>query len=328
MILAGDLGGTKCNLGLFDTDATGFTPVRSQRFDSRSFKSAEEVIQTFLRGEQPKITAAAFAIAGPVVENQVRVTNLPWLVEAGALQRVFHIPHVKLLNDLEATAYALPVLPPSAFATLREGRADSHGNQAMLAAGTGLGEALLIWDGQKRVVSATEGGHCDFTPRNDREIDLLRFLKKRHEIVSVETILSGRGFYELHSFLSPAVKHASFDQSSGQSGADPAPEITRMALAGECPVCVGAAEMWVELYGSEAGNLALKSLARGGVFIAGGIAVKILPMLRAGRFLEAFNHKDKMADLLSAIPITVITDEAAPLWGAAWAASHRSIIEG
>jgi glucokinase len=322
MILAGDLGGTKCNLGLFETDATGFTPVRNQRFDSHSFLSAGDVIQAFLRGEQHNITSAAFATAGPVVKNQVRVTNLPWLVDAAALARAFHIPHVKLLNDLEATAYALPVLPPSAFVTLREGVADPKGNQALLAAGTGLGEALLIWDGQQRVVSATEGGHCDFTPRNDREIELLRLLKQRHEIVCVETILSGRGFYELHSFLGPAVKHASFDPLSDQPGADPAPEITRMALAGECPVCVAAVEMWVELYGSEAGNLALKSLARGGIFIAGGIAVKILPMLRNSRFIDAFNRKDKMEGLLSTIPLSVITDEAAPLWGAARSASH------
>jgi glucokinase len=322
MILAGDLGGTKCNLALFETDATGFTPVRSQRFDSHLFQSAGDVIQAFLRGEEHKIASAAFAIAGPVVENQVQVTNLPWLVDAAVLARAFHIPHVKLLNDLEATAYGLPVLPPSAFVTLREGVADAKGNQALLAAGTGLGEALLIWDGQQRVVSATEGGHCDFTPRNDREIELLRLLKQRHEIVCVETILSGRGFYELHSFLGPAVKHASFDALSDQPGADPAPEITRMALAGECLVCVAAVEMWAELYGSEAGNLALKSLARGGVFIAGGIAVKILPMLRNSRFIDAFNRKDKMEGLLSTIPLSVITDEAAPLWGAAWSASH------
>jgi glucokinase len=238
------------------------------------------------------------------------------------LERTFQIPHVRLLNDLEATACGLRVLPPSAFVSLREGRADAEGNQALLAAGTGLGEALLIWDGTQRVVSATEGGHCDFTPRNNREIELLRFLKQRYEIVCIETILSGRGFYELHSFLSPAVKHASFDRSGDQPGADPAPEITRMALAGECAVCVAAVEMWVELYGSEAGNLALKSLARGGVFVAGGIAVKILPMLRNGRFIEAFNRKDKMEDLLSATPISVVTDEAAPLYGAAWAASR------
>jgi glucokinase len=318
MILAGDLGGTKCNLGLFAPAETGLRLVRSQRFDSHAFPNAEAVIHTFLQGQRHEIAAAAFAIAGPVVGRQVRVTNLPWLVDAGSLERAFHISQVRLLNDLEATGYALRVLPPSAFVVLREGTPDPRGNQALLAAGTGLGEALLIWDGSHHIVSATEGGHCDFTPRNDREIDLLRFLKQRHEIVCVETILAGHGFYELHSFLGPGAKHPSFDQP----GADPAPEITRMALAGECPVCVATVEIWVELYGSEAGNLALKSLARGGVFVAGGIAVKILPMLRRGCFVEAFNRKDKMQSLLSAIPITVLTDESAPLWGAAWAASQ------
>jgi glucokinase len=320
MILAGDLGGTKCNLGLFDPGATGFRPVHSQRFDSHSFPSAEAVIRAFLVGHPEDISAAAFAIAGPVVQSRVRVTNLPWLVDAGVLERALHIPHVRLLNDLEATAYSLRVLSPSAFVSLRGGRAVSNGNQALLAAGTGLGEALLIWDGKQRVVSATEGGHCDFTPRNEREIDLLRFLMPRHEIVCIETILSGRGFYELHSFLGPAVKHESFDQP----GTDPAPEITRMALAAECSVCVEAVEMWVELYGSEAGNLALKSLAYGGVFIAGGIAVKILPMLRQRRFVEAFHRKDKMEALLSTMPISVVTDEAAPLCGAAWTASQAN----
>jgi len=318
MILAGDLGGTKCNLGLFESGADGLRPIRNQRFDSRSFKSGEEVIHAFLEGKHDSITAAAFAIAGPVVDNQVRVTNLPWLVDAGALAGTFHIPHVSLLNDLEATAYSLRVLPATALVSLREGVPGAKGNQALLAAGTGLGEALLIWDGTQRAVSATEGGHCDFTPRNDREINLLRFLKRSHEIVCIETILSGRGFYELHSFLDPTVTHSAFEQPEF----DPAPEITRMALAGECPTCVAAVEMWVELYGSEAGNLALKSLARGGIFIAGGIAVRILPMLRKGRFLDAFNRKDKMEALLSAIPIRVITDETAPLWGAAWAASQ------
>lgn len=320
MILAGDLGGTKCNLGLFEISEAGLHPVHCQRFDSASFSTAEDVIHAFLHGHHGEIAAAALAIAGPVIHNRVRITNLPWLVEARALQQSFCIPHVRLLNDLEATGYALRVLPPSAFVSLREGTADPAGNQALLAAGTGLGEALLIWDGSQRVVSPSEGGHCDFTPRNDREIELLRFLKQRHDIVCIENILSGRGFYELHSFLDASVKHPSFDQP----GADPAPEITRQALAGTCPVCVEAVQMWVELYGSEAGNLALKSLARGGVFIAGGIAVKILPILSQGRFLEAFNRKDKMEDLLSAIPISVLTDEESPLWGAALTAAQSA----
>jgi len=319
MILAGDIGGTKCNLGVFEVREGALLPLRRERLSSQSFPSAEEAFRTFLQAGREKITAAALAIAGPVLRNRVQVTNLPWLVDAVALSKAFGIPHVRLLNDLEGTAYALGILPASDFVTLREGVDDPEGNQALLAAGTGLGEALLIRDGNRLVISATEGGHCDFAPRNDREIDLLCFLKERLGIVAIEAILSGRGFRELHTFLNAGVSHPGFDDPQ----IDAAPEITHNALAGTCPVCVEAVRLWVEVYGSEAGNLALKAMARGGVFIAGGIAVKILPLLQDGRFIEAFNRKEKMEALLSRIPLRVVTNEEAPLWGAAYVASHE-----
>jgi glucokinase len=331
MILAGDIGGTKCNLGVFEIRDGALRPLRRERLPSRSFSSAEEAIRTFLQSGAEKITIAVLAIAGPVVSNRVQVTNLPWVVDAAALSKVLGIPRVRLLNDLEATAYALGILPPSDFVTLREGVNDPQGNRALLAAGTGLGEALIIYDGRGErdregggsfAISATEGGHCDFAPRNDREIDLLRYLKQRLGIVSVEVILSGRGFRELHTFLNPKVSHADFNDPE----IDVAPEITRQALAGTCPVCVEAVRLWVEIYGSEAGNLALKAMARGGVFIAGGIAVKILPLLLEGnRFVETFNAKEKMHDLLSRIPLRVVANEEAPLWGAAHVASRDYI---
>ncbi len=319
MILAGDIGGTKCNMGLFELRDGKLSAVRRDRFSSHSHASLEDVISKFLQGNAQGIQAAAFAIAGPVVHNHVQVTNLPWVVDAAALSQTFSIPHVRLLNDLEGTAYSLRILPASDFVTLREGVADPEGNQGLLAAGTGLGEALLVWDGHQHIASSSEGGHCDLAPRNTREIELLQFLRQRMEIVSVEAILSGRGFRELHTFLNPGLLHPGFDDPS----VDWAPEITRQALAGSCPVCLQAVQFWMEIYGSEAGNLALKILARGGIFVAGGIATKTLPILRDGRFVQAFDRKEKMEKLLSTIPIRVVTNQEAPLLGAAWVASRE-----
>lgn len=320
MILAGDIGGTKCNLGVIEVRDGALLAVRRERLRSQSFSSAKDALRAFLHAGHETITTAVLAIAGPVEGNRVQVTNLPWLVDAAALSKDLGIPHIRLLNDLEATAHALGILPPSDFVILRKGVDDPEGNQALLAAGTGLGEALLIRDENRLAISATEGGHCDFAARNDREIALLRYLKQRLGIVSVEAILSGRGFRELHAFLDRDVTHPGFDDPQ----VDSAPEITCNALAGTCPVCVEAVELWIEIYGSEAGNLALKAMARGGVFIAGGIAVKILPLLRDGRFVEAFNRKEKMEALLSRIPIRVVSNEEAPLWGAAYVASREA----
>ena len=321
MILAGDVGGTKCNLALFEARLGVLRRVAQRRFQSNDYSHFEEIVSEFTRlvsgggpgGERGKITAAGFGVAGPVIDHCVRATNLPWLVDGASLERILEIERVVLLNDLEATAHSLELLRPAEICALNEGTAAPQANKALIAAGTGLGEAILFWDGQRYVVAATEGGHADFAPRTDQEIELLRVLKKRHTHVSFELILSGRGFRSIHEFLDPAVRHASFDAP----GADPAPEITQLALGGSCPVCMQTLDLWTAIYGAEAGNLALKSLARSGVYVAGGIAVKILPKLKDGAFVRAFCEKSKFGILLGQIPISVVLNEEAPLLGAA-----------
>ena len=320
MILDGDIGGTKCNLALFRTDGGTLRPVFQRRFESNKYAEFEKVIQDFLgqaepslRAGQGQITAAGFGVAGAVVHQRVRATNLPWVVDAAGLGQEFQIPHVALLNDLEATGYGLEVLRPDELCTLNPGIPAPQANRALIAAGTGLGEAILFWDGGRHIVAATEGGHCDFAARNDTEIELLRFLKKRHEFADCELILSGRGFRTLHEFLNPSVKHSSFETP----GADPAPEITKMGLASTCKVCVKTLDLFAEVYGAEAGNLALKCLARGGVYVAGGIAVKILEKLKDGSFVRAFCAKANFGILLSQIPIYVVLNTDVPLLGAA-----------
>ncbi len=320
MILAGDVGGTKCNLALFDTRQGTLRRVAHRRFQSKNYPHFEEIVAEFTRqlpesGPEgaEKIVAAGFGVAGPVVEDKVRATNLPWLVDAASLGRLLGVERVVLLNDLQATAYSLAVLRPDELGVLKEATPDPTAAKALIAAGTGLGEAILFWDGNRYVVAPSEGGHADFAPRSDQEIELLRFLKQRHAHVSFELILSGRGFRSIHEFLDPAVKHPSFDNPA----ADPAPEITRAGLEGSCPVCVKTLDLWTALYGAEAGNLALKVLARGGVYVAGGIAVKILAKLKDGTFTRNFCEKSKFGILLSQIPIYVVLNEDAPLLGAA-----------
>ena len=321
MILAGDIGGTKCNLALVEKSGTGYAIALVRRYESAKYAKFEDVIADFLRDAHAeieksaagKIAAAGFGVAGPVVGRAVHVTNLPWAVEAAALETQLNCRRVALLNDLEATGYSLPWLAEVDVSTLNEGTPSPHGARALIAAGTGLGESILHWCGDRYVVAPGEGGHTDFAPRTEKEIELLRYMHKENKCVSWEQVVSGRGFYLLHQFLAPAVRHASF----GQQGADPAQEITELALTGACAVCVEALEMWTELYGAESGNLALKALARNGVFVAGGIAPKILPKMKDGAFLRAFCEKEKFSDLLAKIPVQIVLNQYAPLLGAA-----------
>jgi glucokinase len=313
MILAGDIGGTKCHLALFEEQGGRLRRVERKRFASRDYAHLDDVVREFLRSTGAQVTSAGFGVAGPVVEGRVEVTNLPWVLEASSLAPALGLERVVLLNDLEALGYGLEALEPSDVVVLNQGAPAPGANRALLAAGTGLGEAVLFWDGARYRVSATEGGHSDFAPRDDREIELLRFLRKKHAAVSWEHILSGSGFRRLHEFLDASVRHASFDDPD----ADPAPEITAAALAGGCPVCVETLDLWVSLYGAEAGNLALKTLARGGVYVGGGIAAKIIAKMKDGAFVESFCRKSKFRILLTGIPIYVVVDEDAPLLGAA-----------
>lgn len=319
MILAGDVGGTKSNLGLFDVRQGKLVRVAYKRYISHEYAGLHEVAQDFLRQTGAKITAAAFGIAGPIVNNAVRATNLPWVVDGEEMASFLGLTHVRLLNDLEATAYGIRVMEPADLEVIYPGLPSPQATQVVIAAGTGLGEGILFWNGKEHIPVATEGGHADFSPGSDQQADLWKFLKKRNEFVSSEIILSGRGFQNIHEFLSPYEKHPGFDPTT-----DPAPEITRRALAGECPVCVATLNLWIEIYGSEAGNFALRALARGGIYVAGGIAVKVLPKLKDGRFAAAARHKEKLEDFLSTIPITVVLNQDCPLMGAAFVAARMS----
>jgi len=317
MILAGDVGGTKCNLGVFEPRDGKLVCVTQSHLPSHKYERLEDLVAEFLKQANVKVTAACFGIAGPIVENRVRTSNLPWEISGESLARMLAVPEVRLLNDLEATCYGVLVFGPDQLECIHEGTIGAHATKVVIAAGTGLGQGILFWDGRKYHPSATEGGHADWAPHTDQQIELWKFLKQRNPIVSCEVLLSGRGFPEVHDFLDPSARHPEFDGPD----ADPAPVITKNALEKICPVCVRTLDLWVDIYGSEAGNLAVRNVARGGIYVAGGIAVKILPKLKDGRFAAAVADKEKMKELLSAIPIYVVLNEKAPLIGAAHVAA-------
>jgi glucokinase len=316
MILAGDIGGTKTNLGLFEERQGSLVRTADKRYVSHDHTGLEEIVADFLSVTPAKVTAAAFGIAGPVVDNRVQTGNLPWIIDGRTMAKQLGLDRVRLMNDLEATGHGISVMQPSDLEMIYAGVPAPQAHRAVIAAGTGLGEAILFWDGTKHMPMATEAGHADFAPHTDQQADLWKFVKARGEFASVELILSGRGFRTIHEFLNAAVRHPSFDDPT----ADPAREITQLALAGICPVCVKTLDLWVEIYGSEAGNLAVRCVARGGIYVAGGIAVKILPKLTDGLFAAAAQDKEKMGYFLNQVPIHVVLDEECPLKGAANAA--------
>ena len=321
MILAGDVGGTKCNLALFAEKDGKLEFVFRQRFASKDFSKFELIVKEFTRQAAPhlgneKIEAAGFGVAGPVINNRIHATNLPWVIDADALSSELKVKPIVLLNDLGATGHSLEHLPPEDFIVLNPGHAIPGGTRALLAAGTGLGESILFWDGTRYQVVPSEGGHTDYAPHSAQQIELLRYMSQRYPQVSWELILSGRGFRTLHEFLAPTVKHPVFEDPD----ADPAPFITKSGLDKTCPVCVETLDLWTVIYGAEAGNLALKVLALGGVYVAGGIAVKILPKIQDGTFFTSFKDKWHFTEVLTNIPVSVVLNESAPLIGAAYQA--------
>jgi glucokinase len=321
VILAGDVGGTKCNLALFAEKNGELEFVFRERFASKEFAQFDLIIREFARRAagylgKEKIRAAGFGVAGPVINNRIHATNLPWIVDADTLAREVGVKSVVLVNDLGATGHSLEHLPAEDFCVLNVGAPVPGATRALLAAGTGLGEGILFWEGSRYKVVPSEGGHSDFAPRTDQQIELLKFMRHRYPQVSWELILSGRGFRTLHEFLAPNVKHAIFEDPD----ADPAPFITKSGLDRSCPVCVEALDLWANIYGAEAGNLALKVLALGGVYVAGGIAVKILPKMKDGTFFKSFVDKWHFEKVLANVPVSIVLNESAPLIGAAYEA--------
>ena len=323
MILGGDVGGTKCNLALFDERLGALVMGEDRRFPSRDFPTFEDVVAEFVRSvAEPagiKVTAAGFGVAGPVHKGTVVATNLPWRIEAKSLADLLNLPHVALLNDLEATANGIAALGPKDFETLNKGTEGAHGLQAVIAAGTGLGEAGLYWDGSRHRPFSSEGGHADFAPRNELEDDLLVYLRTRFgSHVSWERILSGPGLRNVYDFLrdtkrgteEPWLKEA-------MEKDDPSAVISRAALDHKSKICVDALDLFVSIYGGEAGNLALKLLSAGGVYVGGGIAPKILPKLRGPVFMENFLAKGRLRPVLEQMPVRVILNDNTALFGAA-----------
>ncbi|MEQ1794940.1 MAG: glucokinase [Nitrospira sp.] len=352
MILAGDIGGTKTNLALYDWPTERVEPVRLETFHSADYKSLEEILEEFLTPPKPptlvddmdgaaseeeeadvealpaepiKIGAACFGVAGPVIENHAQTTNLPWVVDGTAIAKRFDIPRVQLLNDLEATAYGILLLRPDELEVLNPGNPPKKRQAlALIAAGTGLGEAILFWDGQSYRPMPSEGGHTDFAPNNDYEIDLLRYLRSQYLHVSYERILSGPGLNAIYEYVRDTKKNEPTWLAEKIKAGDPAAEIAEAGLKGQADIAKQTLDLFASIYGAEAGNLALKALSLDGVYVAGGMAPKLIKKLQDGMFMKAFINKGRYKRLLSNMPVKVVMNQQTALLGAASVAAALS----
>lgn len=316
VILAGDVGGTKTLLGLFDSQPERPSPLHVTSFATTEFTSLSEVIGAFTAQpdvREERIGAAAFGVAGPVLGSRAELTNVPFTIDALDIAHRFDIPHVRLLNDLEAMAYAVPVLDGDELQVLQPGVAIRGGNMGLIAAGTGLGQSILHNVSGRFIASPTEAGHADWAARSERDIAVLRMLIARHGRAEVEDVVSGKGLPNLHRATHPGSCDAHVDADSPDAPA----AITSAALERRCAGCVEALEIFVDAYGAEAGNLGLRAMATAGLFVGGGIAPKILPALTDGRFMRAFHDKGPMRPLVEKMPVRVILNAEAGLLGAA-----------
>ena len=319
MILAGDLGATKTLLGLFERAEPRPQPIIARGYPTQEFDSFTAILDVFARdvGKRLAIEAAAVGVAGPIVDHHARLTNIPWDVSATQIGNHLHVRGVALLNDLEAMATSVALLEGDEVLPLQRGEPHTSGNAAVIAAGTGLGQAYLHRVNGRLLPVASEAGHADFAARTDREFELVRMLRDLYGRAEVEQVLSGPGLVNIHRLTHAGRSCASVE---GVAPAEQPAAISEAALSQQCGDCCEALEIFVEAYGAEAGNLALRGVATAGVYIGGGIAPKILPALQNGRFIRAFRAKAPMADLVAAIPVSVIVKQDAGLLGAAIAA--------
>ncbi|MCS6291782.1 MAG: glucokinase [Nitrospira sp.] len=352
MILAGDIGGTKTNLALYDWPTERVEPVRLETFHSADYKSLEEILEEFLTPPKPpmllddidapassedesdgevlppepiKLAAACFGVAGPVIENHSQTTNLPWVVDGAAIAKRFDIPRVQLLNDLEATAYGILLLRPDELEVLNPGNPPKKRQAlALIAAGTGLGEAILFWDGKSYRPMPSEGGHADFAPNNDYEIELLRYLRSQFLHVSYERILSGPGLNAIYEYVRDTKKNEPTWLAEKIKAGDPAAEIAEAGLKGQADIAKQTLDLFASIYGAEAGNLALKALSLDGVYVAGGMAPKLIKKLQDGTFMKAFINKGRYKRLLGNMPVKVVMNQQTALLGAASVAAALS----
>lgn len=317
-VLAGDIGGTKTSLAVFEVEGLELRPLAQELYASGDYASLDDILRGFMQSHDGDCGYACFGVAGPVHDQRCVATNLPWRVDARSLASQLGFRRVWLLNDLEANAWGIGALQDDDFYVLDAGTPTASGNASIISAGTGLGEAGLFWDGDRFRPFASEGGHADFAPGSDLEIELLHYLRRRHDHVSWERVVSGMGLVNIFGFLceyrrAQAAPGLDEEMRSG----DAAAAISRAALAGRCPISSEALDLFVHLYGVEAGNHALKIMARGGVFIGGGIAPKILERLKGPGFLRGFRAKGRMEPLMREMPVKVILNDRAALYGPA-----------
>jgi len=322
LILAGDVGGTSTRLAYFEADAAGMVVLAEGRYQSREHSSLIEIVRRFATQHGLVAERACFGIAGPILEGRVRTPNLPWNIESLELAELLGLAQVRLINDLEANTYGIAALKPHDLFTLNAGEVDPGGTIAVVSAGTGLGESLAYWDGSAHRPLPSEAGHADFAARNELEAELLLYLQGKHGRVSYERVVSGPGLLDIYRFLRD--KHY-FQESAAiiaaMNAGDAPAVVTRAALEGSCPMCGKALDIFVAVYGAEAGNAALRFLATGGVYLGGGIAPKIIDKLREAPFMVAFTAKGRLSALVQNTPVHVILNERTALLGAGRAAS-------
>ncbi|MCA1564853.1 MAG: glucokinase [Acidobacteria bacterium] len=325
MILAGDIGGTKTNVAIFEQEKLG-KPLAQRSFPSGKYDSLESIISEFVAEHQPQLTHACFGIAGPVKDGQVKTPNLKWDVNGQALARTLNLERVGLINDLEATAYGIEGLGAAQLHVLNEGQAESGGHRALIAAGTGLGMAGLFHDGRRYRPIASEGGHIDYAPRTAIEHELLNYLRgKIGGRVSYERVLSGPGLFNVYSFLRDHKYGEEPDWLAEEiKSGDNSAAVSQAGLAEKSELAVKALNLFTDIYGAMAGNLALILKATGGVYVGGGIAPKLIEKLKDGTFMRAFTDKGRMSALVSNIPVHVILDDKTALYGAARCALEQS----
>jgi glucokinase len=321
MLLAGDIGGTKTNLAVFSSETGWRKPYAEATYPSVDYPSLEALVKDFLSQHDFSIDRASFGVAGPVVAGDATITNLPWMMDENQLQETLHIPSVRLLNDLDAIAHSIPYLESQDLHTLNEGQAVSGGALAVIAPGTGLGEGFLTWDGSHYRAHTSEGGHADFAPTNTFQVELLHYLLARFSHVSFERVCSGKGLPNIYDYLKDSgyAEEPHWLAEQLATAQDRSPIIVNNALDDDnaCELCVATLNTLVSILAAEAGNLALKVLSTGGVYLGGGIPPRILPYLKDKRFMQSFTHKGRFTDMLAQMPVHVILNSKVALLGAA-----------
>ena len=319
MILAGDIGATHSRVAAFKAEGNKFPLVVEKIYESQEHSGLPQIAGDFIRSEGIPAQSACFAVAGPVRAGKSKISNLPWTIDSRELARQLNIKTVGLINDLEAYAYGLDSLESRDFITLHPGSDDAEGNTAVISAGTGLGEAGLLWDGFRQHPFACEGGHCDFAPRDEVQIELLKYLLTRHKTVSYERVLAGPGIKNVYDFLRDTrrAEEPAWLREQMAAAKDPPALISQIALEKKAAICEQTMSIFVSVYGAEAGNCALKFMSLGGIFIGGSIAAKNIPIMKQPEFLEAFFDKGRMRSLLEDIPVKIVLNDDAGLLGAA-----------